>query len=232
MVGHGGQTAAYRSSFAWFPAERFGAVMLCNRSDAPLGQLDALVGARFPVAKPAPPQQAVPLPPDAAARYAGFYRDPVTDALRRFAVDKGALQLVYAGQPYPLVHLGGGRFAFEDFAQYRFAPDGMLTETGPDQPAIAFARLADGPPSPLSDFVGEYRSPDLDGSFAITVAGDALLVESAAGEAKLAQIHPDGFAAPEADFQHLAFTRDADGRVTGFTLTTMSGINHMRFDRI
>src|SRR5687768_1496053 len=134
LISHGGQTAAYRSTFSYFPEQRFGSVMLCNAGNAPLNLAREIaadwVKSRFRPSPSTPAKAAaVPLSPQHASRLAGTYHEQEGDELRTFAADGATLKFVYAGQGYPLTHLGDGRFALEGLGEFRFSGDGM-TETG------------------------------------------------------------------------------------------------------
>lgn len=233
MIGHGGQTAAYRSRFAYFPGRGFGTLMLCNVASAPLGTVDAAaafwVDTHFdPIATP--PIANRPLPAAEAARYAGFYLDAEGDAVQEIGLENGALTYVNFGTGYPLTAMGDGRFALGGGFELRFV-DGAMTETGPGQPAIRYTRLPPPGTMRLADFAGRYRSAEVDGEIVIRVEGDALVVTAPFGEIRPAPVHPDGFAAQASDLAHLAFARDTAGQVTGFTISTTSGIARLRFDR-
>jgi CubicO group peptidase (beta-lactamase class C family) len=240
MIGHGGQTAAYRSTFSYFPDRGFGTILLCNVANAPLLAAatiaDEWIKASFPApAKAAAPPADVPLPAD-AARLAGTYHDPVGDQLTTIAFDDKSVGLVFAGQIYPLSHRGGGRFALGDYGELRFEPQpdgGMkMTEAFEGQARIVSLTLPPAPQQPLAPFAGRYRSAEVDGEVLVELRGDKLALKYASGEGLLAPVSRDRFAAPEADLQHVAFTRDAAGAVDGLTLTTMSGISRMRFERL
>jgi CubicO group peptidase (beta-lactamase class C family) len=232
MIGHGGQTAAYRSTFSYFPEQRSGTVMLCNASNAPLGLAEEIaaewVKAKF---RPAPAASAkaaaVPLSPREAARLAGIYHETEGDELRTFTAEGGTLKFVYAGQGYPLTHLGGGRFALEGLGEFLFSGDGMR-ETGP---ALSFTRLAPPEPSPLGSFSGRYVSKEVDGEAVFRAERGRLMMKLPAGEIALTPIAADSFAAPAEGFGRIAFQRDGSGRVSGLTLSTLSGISRLRFDR-
>jgi CubicO group peptidase (beta-lactamase class C family) len=231
-VGHGGQTAAYRSTFSYFPEHRSGAIMLCNAGNAPLGLAQGIaadwVGARFrPRAAAAAKPRAVPLPPGEAARLAGIYHEPEGDELRTFASEGGILKFVHFGEAYPLTHLGGGRFALEGLGEFRFG-EGSMTETGP---ALTFTRLAAPEPRPLGDYSGRYASAEVDGEALFRVEGGKLMMKLPGGEVPLDPISTDAFAAPGAGFGRIAFARDPSGAVAGLTLSTLSGIARLRFDR-
>jgi hypothetical protein len=236
MISHGGQTAAWRSQFNYFPGRGFGVIMLCNAANAPQRQatqavIAAWVGASFP-RPPAPATVAnVPLNPEDAARFAGTWLDAEADEVRIFSAEGGRLNFVYAGQPYPLDHRGDGRFSLGTLGEFRFS-DGSMIATGPNQPAIAFSRQPATPPLAPADFAGTYRSRDVDGELVVRVADNGgLSLAAPFGEMPLDPIHPDGFAAAAAGVGHVAFRRDDSGAVSGLTITTLSGIGRMRFDR-
>ncbi|HET9640226.1 MAG TPA: serine hydrolase domain-containing protein [Allosphingosinicella sp.] len=232
MIGHGGQTAAYRSTFSYFPEQRSGTMMLCNVSNAPLGLAREIAGAwvksRF---SPSPPASAgmaaVPLSPEEAARLAGIYHDPEGDELRTFAAEGSTLKFVYAGEAYPLTHLGGGRFALEGLGELRFEGEKMV-ETGP---TLAFTRLAGPEPAPLDSYAGRYVSKEVDGEAVFLGEDGRLMMKLPGGEVPLGAIAPDTFAAPAQGFGRIAFLRDSSGAVAGLTLSTLSGISRLRFDR-
>ena len=231
-IAHGGQTAAYRSTFSYFPKQRFGTMMLCNVSNAPLGLAQEIAGewvkAKF---RPSPPAAAgtapVPLSAREAARLAGVYHDPEGDELRIFAADGAILEFVYGGEGYPLTHLGGGRFALQGLGEFRFEGEKMV-ETGP---ALAFARLAAPGPGPLESYSGRYVSDEVDGEAVFRVEGGRLKMKLPGGEVSLEAIAPDSFMAPAQGFGRIAFLRDSSGAVFGLTLSTLSGISRLRFDR-
>jgi hypothetical protein len=232
LISHGGQTAAYRSTFSYFPEQGSGAVMLCNSSNAPLGLAQEIaddgVKARF---RPSPPVAAMAPAPALtaldAARLAGTYHEPEGDELRTFAADGATLNFVYAGQGYPLTPLGGGRFALEGLGEFRFEGEGMI-ETGP---RLAFTRLAPPEPGPLEAFAGRYVSREVDGEAVFRAEGGRLMMKLPGGEIALTPIAIDAFAAPAEGFGRIAFLRDGSGAVTGLTLSTLSGISRLRFDR-
>ncbi len=236
MIAHGGQTAAWRSQFNYFPGRGFGVVILCNAANAPPRQaaqaaVEAWVGAGF-TRPPAPaPAVNVPLSPEDAARFAGTWLDPAADDIRLFSAEGGRLNFVYGGRPYPLEHRGNGRFSLGTLGEFRFS-DGSMIETGPNQPAIAFTRQPAAPPVAPADFAGTYRSRDVDGELVVRVADHGgLSLTAPFGDMPLDPIHPDGFAAAAAGVGHVAFRRDDNGAVSGLTITTLSGIGRMRFDR-
>ena len=207
--------------------------MQCRQRAAPgrAGGGRGLGRAGFPSPPAAAPAATVPLSPEEAARYAGIWLDTAADDIRIFSAEGSRLNFVYAGGTYPLEHRGNGRFALGALGAFRFA-DGAMIETGPNQPAIAFTRQSAALPVAPADFAGTYRSRDVDGELVIRVADNSSLSLTAPfGEMPLDAIHPDGFAAAATGIGHVTFRRDNEGAVAGLTITTLSGIGRMQFDR-
>ena len=107
-----------------------------------------------------------------------------------------------------------------------------MVETGPNQPAITFARQRPAAAMAPADYAGTYRSRDVDGELVVRVADNGgLSLAAPFGEMPLEPIHPDGFAAAAAGVGHVAFRRDGGGTVSGLTISTLSGIGRMQFER-
>jgi len=240
-ISHGGQTAAFRSVFSWFPGKGFGTVVLCNHTtdaraiEGPI--LDAWLKRQPRLATAAVVEPAeVPLDPTEVERLAGTYYDTIDDDIRDFEVKDGKLSLRYFGQSYPLAHRGDGRFGFFDQGEFRFTADAdqsvSMREVMSGQAPLGFVKLTTPPSQKLADFAGRYRSTDVDGEVAVTVDGIGLTLRYGAGQARLRPIAVDRFSGPEDDFNHVAFARNAAGALTSLTLTVSSGITRMRFDRV
>lgn len=237
-ITHGGQTAAYRSAFSWFPGRGFGDVVMCNYMADAHAIDDAIVSAF--VAKLKPPQApsvggtgtAQALPANLPARLAGTWYSDADDDIREFMVKDGRLALRYFGDDYPLEFRRPMTFAFPDQGEYRFSPDGGMDEVFQGQAQLEFRRLQSPPIQSLADFGGTFRSADVDGVVTIAAKGEDLAIVYPAGKATLRAIGSDHFASPEEDFSSVRFSRDQDGRVSGLTLTTSSGIRRLRFARV
>lgn len=236
-IAHGGQTAAYRSAFSYFPGRGFGNVVMCNHMANANGVDQAIVSAY--VGKLKPPQPATvggsgtapAMPAELPGQLAGTWYSAADDDIREFTVKDGGLALRYFGEDYPLQFLGGSRFAIPGQGEFRFSRDGM-EEAFDGQARLRFARLTPTAAQPMADFAGTYRSTDVDGPVTITVKGDKLGLTYPAGEATLRQIGRDHFASPEEDFSSVRFERSSDGRVSGLSLTVSSGITRLRFARV
>jgi CubicO group peptidase (beta-lactamase class C family) len=235
-ISHGGQTAAYRSAFSWFPGRSFGDVVMCNYM-ADAHAVDLAIVSQFVgrLKEPQPPSvggsfSAPAMRADLPARFAGTWYSAADDDIREFAVKDGGLALRYFGEDYPLQWTGGTTFVLPDQGQFRFTGN-MLEEVFDGQARLHFAKLPPVAPQPLAEFAGTYRSSDVDGPVTVAIKGNALTIAYAAGEATLRHIGRDRFASPEEDFNSVRFQRAKNGRVTGLTLTVSSGITRLRFAR-
>lgn len=236
-ITHGGQTAAYRSAFSWFPGRGFGDVVMCNYMANAHAIDDAIVSRFVATLKPLQPASvggsgiAKAMPADLPARLAGTWYSAADDDLREFVVKDGGLALRFFGEEYPLVYSPPMTFGFPDQGEYRFSPDGSLTEVFDGQARLTFHRLPNPPAQTLADFNGTYRSADVDGVVTIASASEGLALTYPAGKATLRQIGRDHFSSPDEDFVSVRFQRGPRGTVDGLTVTTSSGIRQMRFAR-
>jgi CubicO group peptidase (beta-lactamase class C family) len=233
-ISHGGQTAAYRSAFSYFPGRGIGDVVVCNHTaDAHAidGAILSSIVAPLVPAKPATmggSGVAPGMPIDLPASLAGTYYAAEDDDIAEFVVEDGGLAFRAYGANYPLAYRGGGRFEMPGQAEFVF--DGAaLTIHFDGQAKLAFTRLDPFQAQPFEPFTGDYRSGDVDGTVSVRTKDGLLTLTYPAGSATLRQIGRDHFASPEMDFNSVRFERDAGGRVSGLTLTTASGITRLRF---
>ena len=236
-ITHGGQTAAYRSAFSWFPGRGFGDVVMCNYNADAQAIDDAIVG-RFVAAIKQPQPSSVGgsgtapgMPLGLPARLAGTWYSPADDDIREFTVKDGGLALRLFGEEYPLRFKGAATFSFPDQGEYRFNGSGM-EEVFDGQARLHFDRLPPAPAQRMANFAGVYRSTDVDGAITIAAKDSGLVITYPAGQATLRHIGRDHFASPEEDFSSVRFQRDGAGKVSGLTLTTSSGITRLRFARV
>ena len=236
-ITHGGQTAAYRSAFSYFPGRGFGDVVMCNYLTDAHAVDQAIVSAFVGKLKPPQPASvggsgtAEGMRAELPSEVAGTYYSAADDDVREFVVKDGGLALRVFGQEFPLRFASARRFELEGQGTFEFSR-GRMTERIAEQAVLSFDKLSAPPAMRLSDFAGTYRSRDVDGSVIIAVRGDKLALTYPAGEAELAAISADLFANQAFDFNAVRFQRDASGRVTGLTLSVSSGITRLRFERV
>jgi hypothetical protein len=193
-------------------------------------------------ATPAKPRADVPkdVPIDRAAlqAIAGTYMNLTTEAggqvIWREAT--GALHLGTAPNAARLVHLGNRAFApendLETRLQFVLAPDGSRVIAADDSRTKARMVRMGAPvvtPERLAELAGRYRSEELDVEWTLRATGGAFILERRRlPNQQLAPLYEDGFTGGVGS---LRFTRDSDGRVTGFLLTS-GRVRQIRFERM
>lgn len=233
-ISHGGQTAAYRSAFSWFPGRGFGDVVMCNHTTDARAVEQKILSPYVGRLKPPQPATvggagtAPAMRAELPDRFAGFWYSAADDDVRQFVSKDGALNLVFYGQHVPLTWLGGSRFGIEGQGEFDFSGSTM-TERFAGQAVLKFDRLPDPPLQDLAEFAGTYRSRDVDGEVTIERKSERLLLRYPAGEAELTAIGRDHFSAQEFDLSSVRFERDTAGRTAGLSLTVTSGITRLRF---
>ena len=236
-IAHGGQTAAFRSAFSFFPGRGFGDVVMCNHMANANGIDSKLVSAFVEKLKPPQPAAvsgsgvAAAMPAGLPAQLAGTYYSRDDDDVRELLVKDGSLVLRIFGQEFPLTYKGSRTFAFGDQGEFRFDERGTMTEAFGEQAVLQFEKLPAIPAQNLADFAGTYRSADVDGEVTIEPKGEKLLLRFPAGEAELAAVGRDHFSGQEFDVNSAQFHRGQSGSVDGLSLTVSSGITRLRLVR-
>jgi len=105
------------------------------------------------------------------------------------------------------------------------------------EPATEAAPSTEEPEGPdlteaqLSEYVGEYRSPELDTSYNVHVNSGRLVAEHWRNSSSfLSPMGDDTFRGDRWWFPEVRFVRDAEGRVTGFTVTG-TRVRNLVFER-
>ena len=233
-ISHGGQTAAFRSAFSYFPGRGFGDVLMCNFTADAHARDEAIVKAMAGAAEPAKAEPTIALPAGLARQLAGTYYSRQDDDLREFVAKDGALAFRAYGEDLPLIYRGNLRFTLPGQGELRFSPlrtPRSVEEAFVGQARLRFDRLVGASPQALAQFAGTYRSSDVDAPVTVAVRGRQLTLAYAAGEATLRPIGRDHFAAPEQDFTSVRFERGPGGKLVGLSLTVSSGITRLRFRR-
>jgi CubicO group peptidase (beta-lactamase class C family) len=233
-IEHSGGDAGYRAHFLWFPDDHFAAIVLGNRSDASPGQRARQIADLCLWGESLPSPPAIERDEAALATLAGIYRHPTTGEIRRLSVKDGRPTLDPGN--LALIPLADDHFRYEgsltDFQvatdadgrrEFRITDERGTTTIYPAVPAAAPT------PDQLAEYAGTYRSPELDVTYTLTLCDDRLSLQRRKfdDDALLPTI-ADGFAA---EHYQLDCTRDAAGRVDGFTLTS-GRVRRLRFDRI
>jgi CubicO group peptidase (beta-lactamase class C family) len=240
VVGHGGSDAGYRADFVRFPDRRLGVATLCNIATANPGLLsrrvaDVFLPGDLPAATEAPPDTTpeVAVPEESLKRYAGLYWNAADAVARTVVLEDGKLNVVNGRDRVALKSLGQGTFVMTSGprtrATFEERPDGavLLKPAGTAQVLVkteAFKPSADQ----LAEFAGIYRSDEMDAVFRMAVKDGVLRLErSKLRPNPLDPLVADTFRAMPGIVQ---FTRDAAGRVSGFTLQG-NRVKHVKFSK-
>jgi CubicO group peptidase (beta-lactamase class C family) len=243
-IGHGGSDAGYRSAILRFPEQRFGVSVLCNvvanpslfaQRVADIYLADVLKPRTTPVATDNQPE--VTLPPEQLSRLAGLYWNAADGLSVRVAVENGTLHTGSGNNRQPLKSLGGGVFVRRSGPGPQFTfdvanggghrvtigpPSGrgdVLERTEPFVPTAA----------QLAEFAGAYRSDEIEALYRMTLRDGTLRLERLKSQpSALEPLVKDTFLAHMSQPGTLRFTRDAAGRINGFTLD-MGRIRNVKF---
>jgi len=220
VVEHGGSDAGYRAHFLRMPEQRFSVVCLCNLSTANPSRLarevaEVFLSKEMSEADAGPGKSGLALSEEQLNRHTGLYWNRDGDQIRRFEVKEGKLRLLLAGQSMPLEPLAEDRFRHDSLPwQFRFEPSRLVETSGGGKPDI-FERAVEFVPD-RREFVGTYQSEELEAAYRIVIEKDALVLKRL--RARPATLEPtvkDVFSGGPGNFR---FTRDAQGRVSGFVL--------------
>lgn len=242
-VAHSGSWASFVSYLVHFPAQRAGVVVLANSpivnpSRAAFQLADVFLGSSFTEPPPPAPRApaAVPVRAELLDAYAGIYRlgpgwyveiRRQGDALFAQATNEGRVPMLAASPAEFWVAAYGTTMTFVR------GTDGVVSHLvfrGKPAP-----RLPDRPAStaPLTDFVGEYFSEELDATYRVELRRDSLqLVHRRHGSLPLARRYAEDFGTPQWFLKSVAFTRDPAGRVAGFILNVDERSRDIAFRRV
>ena len=236
-VSHGGSTAGYRTFLARYPEAKTSIAVWCNAGTANPTALArrvmALIRPRASESRPEPTR----ITADARNRIVGSYRDPRTDAAVGISaigdyvrvVGPSADSLRSDGAPGHYSTSAGARLDFGSAegpaaSVLLVTPEGEVTEmlrvTTPTSAALS-----------LGDFVGTYRSPELESRIAVRADNGRLMARiSPDDESPLTPFYADGFRIVGSGAS-IRFVRDATGGVIGARVFAGRARN-VRFDRL
>lgn len=228
-VGHGGADAGYRSSFLRFPEQSLSVAVLCNYpASAPWRRAQEIADVFLAGSMAAPAREdgskpRAKLSEAELRRYSGYYIAPNTDMPIHVRERVGRL-FIGRFDAQELAPLGEGRFReggsdrivrFEETE----AP-GVMRLRVPEESAKYYTRAE--PPhtsdAALEDYVGDYHSMELGADYSVRRDGAGIaLWNRKHGLIPLSATHRDGFLTEN---YALTFSRNAEGRVDGFTLSS------------
>jgi CubicO group peptidase (beta-lactamase class C family) len=233
-VSHGGATAGYRAFLARYPGQRLSVAVLCNLGNIdPEGLAHRTADLFLTGKKPAVPSApTVELPAAEIASRAGMYRNLRTGDVIWLDLKEGKLRTRGGRAVWPI---SPSLFLVENGSKLDFftGPDGkaglrLLTLDGD---AIPHERLEEAAPTAdqLAEYAGEYWSGEAEATYRI-VMEDGKLVAKARPEfsAGLKPLYADAFQTEHGWL--VRFTRDGNGKVSGFTFG-LSRVRALRFER-
>jgi len=235
-VGHGGADRGYRAEYLRFPEQRFAVIILGNLETLQPYFLARQVadvclagefregparGAKRADAAAAP----VAVSERELAAWAGTYWNPDTGATWKFSVKDGKLRIGLR----ELTALAADRFAIGDlpielvFTPAREGAPRKLTWVDVSSEVYEAVPELTLTAAQLDEYVGTYRSDELNTAFTLTVRGGELVVRGARDDyGPLRPVVVDGFSLrpPQLPMAVVRFTRNGRKELTGFTLRT------------
>lgn len=181
---HGGSVEGFRNKMVVYPAQRFGAVVLCNRSDAATTpRIDAVSDAYLDGIAPTPKALTTEIQKasaadniDVAQAQTGFYRD-VRYAEYLRLLPGGTI--AYRGERRQLTNVAPGVYRADELAAFPgfqiyigFKRDRLNMAYGGE--FDRFDHVADWAPGDLSRYVGSYWSDEAQAHFNITMKDGVL----------------------------------------------------------
>jgi hypothetical protein len=237
-VSHGGSTAGYQTFLGRFPESRLSIAVLSNVTVSNPSRLAHEVADIFLAGKLKEPAKPVAVPVAAATlkRYAGVYREPLTDAAMKVDLDKDGKTLRIDGAA--VIAVSATTFASPDGSSQAVfeaggaagSPVRMTESDGRSKPRTWEAVPAFSPkPEDLEAFAGTYHSDEIDMTYRLGVEGGKLVIRfRPAQRIELAPVYADAFGAGG---NIIRFTRDPLGRVDGF-LVSAGRVRRLRFVRM
>jgi CubicO group peptidase (beta-lactamase class C family) len=244
-VGHAGGDAAYRSFAFWFPEQRFGVVVLSNFGTLNPQQMAMRIADIYLADKLTPEQPkpatvertAVKVDPAIFDTYAGRYlldgRTLVTitkedNKLMGQAAGQSKSELIPQSETTFFVKEANSELTFERDEKGNVVRFAMKSGT---QSQSARRLNAPATAEQLTQFAGDYYSPELGTSYTLVVKDGKLVAQHRRhDDISLTDLESDLFSGNRWYFQTVQFTRDSEKRITGFRLTS-GRVRNLRFDR-
>jgi hypothetical protein len=243
VVSHGGSWAGYRGHFLRFPDQHFAVATFCNLTTSGPDSLARKVAGIYLGERMQPDSAAVwaadldrarraEVPAASFRELAGVWRNVERGEVRRTRVVGDTLFSIGAERTR-MVPLDGGRFRVGSGTEVRFesspAPSRMIVRTIAETVTYTRVDTAALTPAQLSEYAGDYRSPEVEATHTWKVEKGQLVVY--VNDRRLGVLEPtykDGFTrgGTVIDVQ-----RDANGRITGFVLEA-GRVRHLRFTRV
>lgn len=245
VVSHGGSWAGYRGHFLRFPDQRFAVATFCNLTTSGPDSLARKVAGIYLADKMQPDSAAIWVATLSAATnghpvtnlhaLAGVWRNVERGEVRRTRIVGDTLFAVGgAEQRTKMVPLDARRFRSGSGTEFRFEGDGaspsrMIVRTTGEAVTYTRADTAALTPAQLAEYVGNYRSDEVEATHAWRVEKEQLVLYI--NDRRIGVLEPsykDGFTRGGSviDVQ-----RDSRGRITGFVVEA-GRVRHLRFTRL
>ena len=250
---HSGGDAGYAADLIRFPQQHLSVATLCDLASIDVMDLTHRVaniyGGQLGAAPPAETGAATSVEPKQLAAMAGLYVNRDGDVILRIREQNGALWAdSFFGAGTQLEALGEHRFRDPALGDLHFdaaRPPGGFTVNQPGVKPSRYIRVPEYTPSEaqLHEFVGTYRSRELDIPYYVVLEGNHLTMHGL----KLENVVPASTGAADwgapvtlnpvtADLfdclgWRVRFTRDAERHVSGFLINTTYFTRNLRFLR-
>jgi CubicO group peptidase (beta-lactamase class C family) len=229
-IGHSGSTAGYQTYLVRYPDQRLSIAVLCNSAEAPAGPLAQQVAELF-IPKPAALASNVAADTTGLGRMAGMYRNVASDDLAQFTVAPAGLRVRSPAASGTLTQMKAAAYAAPNGASFVFDPSpsgNRVTVTDADGEHRVFEQVVAPKTVNAAEYVGRYRSPELDVAYTVRADGARLLLDiPLESPLTLSPLYADGFMV---DGRTVRFVRDGSGKVTGFRVFA-GRVRNVRFDR-
>jgi CubicO group peptidase (beta-lactamase class C family) len=245
VVDHSGYDNGFITDLMRFPDQHFSVATLCNTDSIDPSAMNEKIADIYLALELAPvPTTPRTYSPGAAELQllVGTYvaKQPRDNFVSVQLKDGTLWGLSFVGHSFKLVPVGPNHFtAFDGDADLVFDSEGssltwkVRNSTIGYDSTVRFERVADVAPTAdqLRKYAGTYQSPELDVPYFVTVEKDRLVVHPPKlGVAYMAPVAHDLFHGGWLGWC-LKFTRDANGRVSGFLLNSSRTFN-LRFTRV
>jgi CubicO group peptidase (beta-lactamase class C family) len=226
-VGHSGSDAGYRSYLVRFPEQRFGVACLCNIGGvSPIALSEKVVDIYLADRlEPVPAAQATTDVPQAALeRLVALYLATDGRGARRVLLKEGRLELTRGDDSgTPLTALADGRFRIGERKAYvEFSGDASQLAEVNGGNREEFRRVAAHEPGEreLAQYGGTYVSEEIEPPYRISLEEGVLGITSMKiiEPIRLKPLVRDLFLA--GDLGTVRFTRDRQGKISGFLVNT------------
>jgi hypothetical protein len=240
-ISHSGGDPGYAANLVRYPDRGLGIAILCNFDDPPLGRMtsdfaDIFLGdaPEQPIAAAVVPDvKIVQLSAEELASRAGVYRDPQTDTFSRLYVRSGKLMTEAAGDTFELRPTSANRFVLPGSSiALEFTGDKELRVVGfgPKPTVVQKVDPLILSAAELNSYAGRYANTEVEATFTMAAADTKLVLQRhARPDIFLDPVYPDTFQANLAGL--VTFSRDAAGKITGFSIKT-DGVRNLRFKRM